>query len=184
MYPSTQEPGMHVSEEADQNQLELAQAQGEAYLKALEHMAYKEAHAGGEKRVGDYVIAYAVEYAEGMYCREGDRLIWMEPDGKNAHIEISVRDAADNRFIPGLIVTVAVKDRGGNLIGNHQQPFIWHPWLYHYGLNWKLPGTGEYSLHVYMKAPDFMRHDKMNGKRYLEDASVVFEYVQIEIGQK
>lgn len=184
MHPSTSEPGMQVSEEADQTQLELARAQGDAYQKALEHMAFKVAYSSGEMRAGDYVIAYAVEHAEGMYCKEGDGLIWQEPAEENAHIEISVRDAADNRFIPGLIVTVAVKDRAGSLIGNHQHPFLWHSWLYHYGLNWHLPESGEYSLQIYIKTPEFMRHDKMNGKRYLEDVMVVFEDVQIETGQK
>ena len=184
MSPPTQKTKYQVSEEADRKQLELAQAQGRAYLKALKHMANQEAGAGGEKRAGDYIVAYAVEHAEGMYMREDGRLTWMEPEKENAHIEISVRDAVDNRFIPGLSVTVSVKDGQGKRIGRHRQPFLWHPWLYHYGLNWQLPGSGKYTLEVHIKAPDFMLHDRKNGKRYLKAVDVVFKDVQIETGKK
>ncbi len=79
---------------------------------------------------------------------------------------------------------VTVEDHENNVIGEHEQPFLWHPWLYHYGLNWQLPGSGEYTLKVHVKAPDFMRHDEKNGKRYPKDVEVVFENVQIETGRK
>ena len=184
MNSSTSKPSMIESEEASRKQLDLAHAQGEAYVEALNHMAYEEAHDGGEKPAGDYVIAYAVEHAEGMYLRDGDQLTWQEPGEENAHIEISVRDAADNRFIPGLTVTVVVEDSDKNVIGEREQPFLWHPWLYHYGLNWQLPGSGEYTLNVHVKAPEFMRHDNKNGERYLEDVVVIFENVQIKTGKK
>jgi uncharacterized protein involved in high-affinity Fe2+ transport len=119
-----------------------------------------------------------------MYMRKNGHFIWMEPDRENAHIEISVRDAADNRFIPGLDVTVTVKDKEGKQIGKRRQPFLWHPWLYHYGLNWRLPGPGKYTLEVNVKAPSFMLHDRKNGKRYLKDVDVVFKNVKIETGKK
>jgi uncharacterized protein involved in high-affinity Fe2+ transport len=77
-----------------------------------------------------------------------------------------------------------VKDSKGKRIGKHRQPFLWHPWLYHYGLNWRLPGPGKYSIEVHVKAPDFMLHDRKNGKRYLKDVDVVFKDVQIETGKK
>ncbi len=177
-------PPMKKSDEAKPEQLDMARAQGETYLKALTHMAKEEADDGGEKKAGNYVVAYAVESAEGMYMLEDGELTWQEPEQENCHIEISVRDGADNRFIPGLKVTVTVEDKDGKKIGKNKQDFIWHPWLYHYGRNWKVPGDGKYTLRVHIEAPKFMRHDKKNGKRYAEDVEVTFEGVHIKTGQK
>src|SRR5262245_28133128 len=94
-------PPMKESDEAKKEQLKLAKEQGEAYVKALKEMVKKEAHDGAEKHAGNYIVAVAVEDAEGMYMMHDGQLKWMEPEG-NAHIEISVRDAADNRFVPSL----------------------------------------------------------------------------------
>jgi len=174
---------MTPSDEATAEQLQLARKQGEAFQAALQEMTQNEAH-GAEKQVGDYLVGYAVEHAEGMYRRQGQELVWYEPREENAHIEISVRDAADGRFIPGLKVQVTVLDQEDNEHGTHEQPFLWHPWLYHYGRNWVLPGDGTYTLHVSIEAPDFPRHDKKNGKRYAESVEVDFPGVKIETGQK
>ena len=69
-------------------------------------------------------------------------------------------------------------------MGSHLQPFVWHPWLYHYGRNWQVAGEGEYSLKVNIKALDFPGHDEKNGERYGDDVNVEFEGVQINTGQK
>jgi hypothetical protein len=37
---------------------------------------------------------------------------------------------------------------------------------------------------VRIEAPNFMRHDKLNGKRFTKPATVEFEKVKIETGQK
>lgn len=177
-------PPMEASEEAKTHQLEMARAQGEAYLKALEEMATNVASDGGMKRAGDYIVAYAVEDAEGMYHMENGELVWKEPEEENCHIEIAVRDAADNRFIPGLTVHVRVTASDGMDVGRHEQRFLWHPWLYHYGRNWKVPSDGRYTLDVSIEAPEFARHDPKNGKRYAEDVEVTFEDVKIKTGSK
>lgn len=184
MTTETKKPPMKKSDEAKPEQLDMAREQGDAYVKALKHMASEEAEDGGEKRAGNYVVAYAVEKAEGMYELKDGHLQWREPGNKNAHVEISVRDGADNRFIPGLTITVTMEDEQGKQIGKHKQPFIWHPWLYHYGLNWRVPGDGKYTLNVHIKAPQYMRHDEKNGKRYGEDVEVTFKNVKIKTGQK
>lgn len=176
-------PPMELSDEANKKQLQLAQEQGDAYQKALEHMTKKEAH-GDQKRAGDYIVGYAVEHAEGMYHRHDGHLIWHNPENENVHVEITVQDGADRRFIPGLTVYVTLVDAGGKLIGTHQQPFLWHPWLFHYGLNWEVPGDGRYTIRVRIEAPDFMRHDKENGNRFLEPVEVEFTRIEIETGQK
>jgi len=62
-----------------------------------------------------------------------------------------------------------------------QQPFIWHPWLYHYGRNWKLPGSGKYAFQIHIDMPKFHRHDKENGRRFTEPVDVVFKDIEIQI---
>ena len=175
---------MKQSDEANEKQLQMALDQGRHYKAALDHMAQEEAEDGGEIHVGDYIVAYAVEHAEGMYHMQNGALEWVEPGDENCHIEIAVRDAADQRFIPYLDITVDVLDAEGESVGSHSQPFVWHPWLYHYGRNWQVPGDGEYTLKVNIQAPEFPRHDEKNGERYADDVNVEFEGVQIKTGQK
>ena len=171
------------SDEADRKQLELARKQGEAFGNAVKEMAQHEAH-GREMRAGDFLVAVAIEHAEGMYHSRDGRLEWQNPTDENAHIEVAVRDAGDGRFVPQLSVRVAVVDAKGREIGSHEQPFLWHPWLYHYGRNWTIPGDGEYTVRVHIDAPSFMRHDKTNGRRYAEPVDVEFAGMKIETGQK
>jgi hypothetical protein len=63
-------------------------------------------------------------------------------------------------------------------------PFLWHPYLYHYGTNAKVPGEGPYTVRVQIQAPTFMRHDPVNGKRYAEPVRVVFEDRRFTPGRK
>ena len=176
-------PPMKESDEAKKEQLKLAQAEGDAYVKSLNEMVKKEAHDGAEKHAGNYIVAVAVEHAEGMYMLHDGQLEWMEPDG-NAHVEVSVRDAADNRFVPNLTVQLTLTGPNGQKVGTHEQEFIWHPWLFHYGRNWQVPGDGNYSIHVHIEPPKFMRHDKENGLRYADPVEVTFEKIGIETGVK
>lgn len=175
-----QKPPMQVTEEAKKNHLELAREQGAALQAALEEMTGNVAQGGAEKRAGHYLVGYAVEKPEGMYHLKNEELHWQEPQEENIHIEISVRDGGDGRFIPALEVQLTVLDEDGSQVGTHQQPFLWHPWLYHYGRNWKLPGDGRYTFQVHIEAPDFPRHDKENGRRFSEPVDVVFEDIDIK----
>lgn len=177
-------PPMLKSDEADDKQLDMARAQGDAYQRTLKHMATEEADDGGEQAAGDYIVAYAVESAEGMYALKDGQLEWQAPTTENVHVEVSVRDAADNRFIPGLSVFATLIDPQGKVVATHRQPFLWHPWLYHYGRNWEVPGDGEYTLRVRIDPPTFMRHDSKNGRRYAQQVEVEFKGVKIETGQK
>jgi hypothetical protein len=177
-------PPMQESDEANKNQLEMAKAQGDAYAKAVEEMTRREAH-GTEKRVGHYLVGYAVERAEGMYMPQDGALVWREPSGdENLHLEIVVRDAADGRFIPGLMVYATLYTGDGSELGTHHQPFLWHPWLYHYGRNWHVPSDGKYHLRVRVEMPTFGRHDKKNGNRFTHPVEIEFKNIQIQTGQK
>ncbi len=109
---------------------------------------------------------------------------WVAPQEENAHLEVVVRDGADGRFIPGLTVYATLIDSTGNEIGTHQQPFLWHPWLYHYGRNRKLPGDDIYTLRIRIEAPEFGRHDKISGERFADPVEIEFVKVGITSGQK
>jgi len=181
---STQNPPMDPSSsEADAKQLAFAREQGESYRRALDHMIESVAHDGGRQPAGQYIVGYAVEEAEGMYMWEDGKLVWHDPEEENLHVEIAVCDASDGRFVPALTVTGTLVDPDGNELGTHEHPLLWHPMIYHYGMNWTVPSDGEYTLKVHIEPPQFHRHDEINGCRFAEPVDVTFEGVKVERGQ-
>lgn len=178
-------PPREPSDEADSQQLEMAKAEGDAYLKSLEYMVKDVADAGDTQRAGDYLVGFAQERAEGMYMlqREG-QLEWDEPEDENCHLEVAVADAADGRFIPYLTVHATLTPENGEAVGPVEIPFVWHPGVYHYGRNLKVPGDGRYDLQIRIEPPTFMRHDEVNGKRYAEAVEVTFAAVTITTGRE
>ena len=134
------------------------------------------------RRPGDYTIAYAIEEAEGMYQWVDGRLGWHDPDGENLHLEVSVRDRGDGRFVPGVRVLAKLIAPDGEEVGEHELPLLWHPMIYHYGRNWTVPTDGEYTLRVHVDPPTFMRHDQVNGCRFIEPVEVEFTGVKVERG--
>ena len=175
---------LKISDEADARGLELGKKEGEAFGRILKHMLEDIADGGEEIAHGDYLIAYAFEKAEGMYVPRDGKLEWMAPEQENIHIEISVRDKADGRLLPGLDIDVTLTDDTGKEIGTHRQQLLWHPYLYHYGRNWTIPGDGVYAIRVRFAAPKFHRHDKVNGKRFAEGADVTFKNVKLKTGRE
>ncbi|GGL99024.1 iron transporter [Deinococcus aerophilus] len=174
---------MKPSEEADAHQLKLARREGDAYQESLNYMVQEVADSGAVQRDGDYLIGYAQEKAEGMYApREEGTLEWTAPTDENCHIEVSVSDASDGRFLPQLTIHATLTGQG-ETVGPFEVPFLWHPGLYHYGKNIRVPGDGEYDLTVRVEAPTFMRHDKQNGQRYARGAEVTFRKIQVKTGQ-
>ena len=171
------------SDELEAKNFKNARAQGEAYQKAISAISKEDVH-GKEKQVDYYLVNYEVEEAEGMYFLKNGKLEWVEPENANCHIELIVRDAGDGRFIPGLSVTATVLDSKGKELGTHPLPFLWHPYIYHYGHDWHVPGEGEYSLRIHIDVPDFPRHDMTNGKRFDKPVDVEFTQVKIKTGRK
>lgn len=169
--------------EADRTQLDLARGQGDAYGRALTHMVEEVANDGGTREAGDYIVGYAVEEAEGMYGWTDDGLTWRDPDCENLHLEVSVRDRADGRFVPALRVTATLTAPGGDSVGPVELPLLWHPMIYHYGRNLEVPTDGQYTLTVHVDPPTFMRHDEVNGRRFAEPVDVEFHGVRVERGQ-
>ncbi|HEX5879638.1 MAG TPA: hypothetical protein VF468_15190 [Actinomycetota bacterium] len=54
-------------------------------------------------------------------------------------------------------------------------PFLWHPYLYRYGTNAKVPGERSYTVRVRIDPPTWMGHDPVNGRRHERPVDVVFE---------
>ena len=179
--PTKKPPMDPNTDEADAKQLELAKKQGAAYREALEHMANEVADDGGMQEAGEYLIGYAIEEAEGMYDWVDGDLVWHEPEEENIHVEIAVCDAADGRFVPAVKVIVTMIDPSGSEVGTHELPLLWHPMLYHYGRNWKVPTEGEYTMRVRVEPPTIMRHDEVNGCRFKELVETTFEGVKVEL---
>lgn len=171
------------SGESSLPEIGLAKAEGAAYGAALQYLARMEASDWGEHNAGDYTVAYCIEDAEGLYHPVDGQLQWHEPREENCHLEISVRNAADGRFIPCLKVRATLTDADGTTIGSHEMPFLWHPWVYHYGRNWAVPHDGKYRLKVHIDEPTFARHDQKNGDRFRSAVDVEF-YVHIKTGRK
>ncbi len=172
------------SSEATAKQLDLARAQGASYRKALDFMVSEVAADGGHQVKGDYLVAYAIEEAEGMYGLEDGKLVWHNPEGTNAHVEVAVCDAADGRFVPGLTVMASLVTPAGDVLGPHSQELVWHPMMYHYARNWTVPSDGAYTLRVHIEPAPFMRHDEINGLRFAEAVDVEFSDVKIERGSE
>jgi hypothetical protein len=172
------------TDEASPEQIEAACEQGRAYGRALELMTTRIADDGGEQRAGCYLVGYAIEEAEGMYEWRDGALEWHAPADENLHVEVSVRDAGDGRFVPGARVLATLIDADGTEFGPHEQPLLWHPMLYHYGRNWTLPHDGDYTLRVRVEPPRFSRHDKINGCRFTRPADVEFAGVRVERGRE
>jgi hypothetical protein len=118
--------------------------------------------------IGNYQVIVLAQKAGGLWMPTPTGLSWVEPGDANAHLEVSVRDAGDGRFVPGLAVSMGVTAPDGTDLGTQALPFLWHPFFYHYGLNWTLPADGDYGIHVTIDAAPFGRHDQTNGERYAE----------------
>jgi hypothetical protein len=133
---------------------------------------------------GDYLVALISEHAEGMYAPGEEGLVWRDvPGDANAHIEVAVADGADGGFVPELDVAVTVLD-GDIELFRWPAPFLWHPFLHHYGLNARVPGEGPYTVIVEIEPPWWMRHDPVNGARYAEAVEVAFKDVSFTPGRK
>lgn len=171
------------SDESSRTEIVLGKGEGSAYGGALAYLSKMEASDSGDQSVGDYLVAYAIENAEGLYEMRDRKLQWVEKEDDNCHIEVAVRSSADGRFLPGLNVIATLIDTNGDELGTHQLPFLWHPWIYHYGKNWSVPRDGEYRLRLHIDPPTFPRHDRVNGKRFLEPVKLEFK-IRIKTGRK
>jgi hypothetical protein len=174
---------MDTTEEAREQHHHLAARQGGVLREALDEMLNHVAAYGNLTEAGDYLVAIAIDEAEGMWLPNGDGTIhWHEPEEEeaNAHLEIAVLDKDTGRFVPGLKVEATILGPDEKVIGTKEQPFVWHPWLCHYGRNWKLPGDGPFEVHVLIHPAPFPRYDKEHGNQFTEIAEVEFGEVELK----
>ena len=199
-------PGQPPLTQAEEKDTTLANAQGDAYHETTLAM-YKQATDGKDKPLGDYHVGYAIEYAEAYWyfpaIENGNAhaahtaQLPSEPSGRlrytgdveasarrNGHVEIAVLEERTGRFMPGLQVTGTLTDAQGNDFGKKDVPFMWHPWLYHYGENWRVSGDGTYRLRVHADAPPYRRYGRETGKALANAIDTDFENVKILAGQK
>lgn len=168
--------------EDNERKIQLAEQQGKAFTEALDYMKNMDNHA--EKSVEDYIISLASEEAEGTYQFKNGKLEWQVPDKNfNTHLEIVVRDKQDKRFIPGLKIKAKVFNEKDELVVEKDCPFLWHPFLYHYGAMFEIPKEGKYTVEVSFPAPDFHRHDEIKGKRYEKGVQVKIP-IEMETGRE
>lgn len=182
MTSDPRQPPAGESNEATSEQLDVAAQQGQAYGTALRAM--EEESGARRQQAGEYLLAFVQEEAEGMYGLVDGDLVWHEaPEEANAHFEVAVADATDGRFVPGLDVRLTLL-RNGEALFSTPMPFLWHPFLYHYGRNAQVPDEGPFSVHVRIEPPGFMRHDPVNGKRYGQRVEATFDDLRFEPGRK
>ena len=165
----------------------LAKNAGKAFHNTLQEM-YKQANDGRDTTIGDYTIAFAVEYAEGYWNYENGKFRYMQENdlsGKtNAHVEVAALDAKSGRFLDNLDVKATLKTEDGKTVGTRNEMFMWHPWLYHYGENWRIPKGGSYTIIANIKPPAYRHYGKTLGNQLNKQISVAFDNVQIKSGQK
>lgn len=185
LYSSRYNTPMGVNKPLEHEKKEnLAKAQGTTYALALDEMKTEDIHAKVE--IEDYILSVACEDAEGMYMYNSQgKLHWMVPDKKdNQHFEVVVQDKDDKRFIPGLDVKAQLLNEDKKVIADMKVPFIWHPFLFHYGTNCSIPKKGKYFAVVTVRKPAFHRHDETFGKRYENDVNVTLGPITLTPGRK
>lgn len=166
---------------------ELARQLGASIQQALATMLGKVAMDGAETRKGEYLVDYAVEYAEGLWQMKDGKLRYdtkvEQSAEQNAHVEVALRDPQTGRMLMGVPVHATLY-RDGRTTGSHEVGFIWHPWLYHYGRNWRVPETGNYRLRVQADIPPWRRYGREAGRRFTQPVEVEFDDVNVQTGQK
>lgn len=182
---TSRRPPDRPSDEATKRGLQLANEAGAAYRRQVEHFIAEVAGWGAQQRAGEYVVGLAVEEAEPLYHLVGGELQLHEPFSDcNAHLEVVVMDAADGRFVPELDVHVHLWTEDGQDCGVVPLPFLWHPTMYHYGANVHLANGGGYRARVTIETPRFPRHDRVNGRRYIQPVATEFRGARVSPGRK
>lgn len=175
-----------LSELMEQHQ-NIARLPGKAFKHTLKDM-YKQANDGKDTVTGDYFVAVAVEYAEGWWHYAGDKFRYKvenEESGKtNAHVEVAICDAKTTRFMHDMNIQATLYENS-KLIGTKHEPFMWHPWLYHYGENWRVPmASKHYRIHVHFDPPPYKRYGRLYGKQFTKPVDIDFDDIHIKTGQK
>lgn len=161
----------------------LAREEGEAIIRPLTSILHSAGTSGSQQRAGDYNVAVVVGAAKGAWRAQNRKLSYDEPSiniGPVAHIDVSIRDATTGRFVPGLKVRLTILDSHRKEIDTYYMPFMWHPWMNHYGLNVPVPGNGRYTVRVRADAPAFRRYGSTALKKFNKPVDVSIRNVRFE----
>jgi len=155
----------------------LSRAEGGAIDHPLAELLRSVGTSGSQERSGDYRVAVIVRHGRGAWKSRNGKLGYEAPDaniGPVSHIDVIIRDAVTGRFIPGLKVRVTVLNARKREIDTYSLPFMWHPWLNHYGLNIPDPGKGRYTIRVHADAPALRRYGSTALRKFNKpvDASI------------
>lgn len=164
-------------DEASQRMLHLARLQGDAYIDALGYLREQVATASPERRAGGYWIGYIVQPADDERERDADRAASSAARGI-VRIGVTIRDAADGRFVPGLDVTVTITDAEGREVGSHDHPLTWDVVAHHYAHEWAVP-PGRAAMRVVISLPSADRQDDAHLGRF--DACTAIEFSDVMI---
>ena len=151
----------HLARGEPHQAVELAVNEGDALDQPLVDMLRNPDASGSQVRSGDYRVAVIVQHARGDWEERNGKLAFVSPDsdiGPIAHMDVTVRDAATGRLVPDLNVHATILDSRRRAIDTYSMPFMWHPWMSHYGLNVPVPGDGRYTVRVRAEAPAFRRY--------------------------
>lgn len=182
-----------TSPAADTARRTLAAGEGAALARSLAEMASNVAVSGASTRAGEYLPYVAFERAEGYWEPHGTT-----PDGiglrytieadesaeRNAHLEIGVRDSLTGRFIPGLRVRGTVLDARGRTVGTYEPPFMWHSWIHHYGMNFRVARSGAYRVRVHADPPAYRRYGPDAERVFVAPLDAEIDHLKIVTGQK
>lgn len=166
--------------------LRWGRMQGDALERSLRAMLNGTAVDGAQTSIDSVRLAYAVEFAESYWVFRDDDLVFdfraEATSAKNAHVEVATRDALTGRFLPGLTVTTTFL-QGEEPVEEVQPGLMWHPWLYHYGENVRVPGTDAYRLRVQVAPPAYRRWTRL-GDFFTAPLDFTFDDVNVRTGQK
>lgn len=178
---------------ADTAGLTLAMNEGAALGRSLNEMANNVAVSGGATRAGDYIAYVAFERSEAYWEPNGHT-----PDGlslrytieadeslaHNAHLEIGMRDTLTGRFLPGMPPQATILDAQGRVVGTYEPHFMWHPWIHHFGMNFRIPHSGHYTVRVHADMPRYRRYGRLAETMFAAPLDAEIPNLKIVTGQK
>ena len=159
----------------------LARREGTAMDRPLRDLARRTDVSGSQIRSGDYEVAVVVQRARGYWEARDGKLRYRRADnnvGPIAHIDVSIRDATTGRFLPDLKVRATVLNSRNKEIDTYVLPFMWHPWMNHYGLDVAEPGPGRYAIRVRAEPPAFRRYGSTALRKFNQPINVLVRGLQ------
>ena len=155
----------------------LSRVEGEAIESSIAAVLHEHPSHGLQRRSGDYTVAVLLGPAQGAWALQNGGLAFLPADESVRpvnNIEISIRDAATGRVIPGLNVRATIIDSRKREIDTYVVPFVWSPRVDAYGLNVAVPGRGRYTVRIRADAPAFRKYGSSAMRQFKRPVSVDF----------